>query len=138
MSQPHDNLEHGFKKFWRPIAAYIYLSICIFDFVAMPAWIAYQNEQVNAEAFAEVRMFEDTQVKLKALERLDLDGKEWTPLTLGGGGLFHLAFGAILGVSAFTRGQEKKAAIEMAANGNGAAEAPAAEEPAPRVRDIDV
>jgi hypothetical protein len=31
----------------------------------------------------------------------------WDPLTLKGAGLFHLAFGAILGVSAFTRGQEK-------------------------------
>jgi hypothetical protein len=31
----------------------------------------------------------------------------WDPLTLKGAGLFHLAFGAILGVSAYTRGQEK-------------------------------
>ena len=31
----------------------------------------------------------------------------WTSLTLSNGGLIHLAFGAILGVAAFTRGQEK-------------------------------
>jgi hypothetical protein len=31
----------------------------------------------------------------------------WTSLTLSNGGLIHLAFGAILGVSAFSRGQEK-------------------------------
>jgi len=107
-----DQLEHGFKKFWRPAAAYIYLLICILDFAAMPAFLAYQNQQVNTEAFAQIRALEDKEVKIKALEQLDLDGKEWTPLTLQGGGLFHLSFAAILGVSAFTRGQEKKAAIE--------------------------
>ena len=31
----------------------------------------------------------------------------WQSLTLSNGGLIHLAFGAILGVSAWTRGQEK-------------------------------
>ena len=31
----------------------------------------------------------------------------WDPLTLKGAGMFHLSFGAILGVSAYTRGQEK-------------------------------
>ena len=108
----HKHLEHGFKKFWRPIAAYVYLAICVFDFVGMPIYIATQNNQVNAEAFSEVRQLQDKEVKLKALEQLDLGKQEWKPLTLEGGGLFHLAFGAILGVSAFTRGQEKKAAIE--------------------------
>jgi hypothetical protein len=108
----HKHLEHGFKKFWRPIAAYVYLGICIFDFVGMPIYVTYLNEQVNSEAFAEVRALQDKEVKLKALEQLDLGSQEWTPLTLQGGGLFHLSFGAILGVAAFTRGQEKKAAIE--------------------------
>ena len=36
----------------------------------------------------------------------------WQPLTLQGGGLIHIAFGAILGISAFTRGQEKVAQIQ--------------------------
>ena len=110
-SHPGKNLEHGFKKFWRPIAAYIYLAICIFDFMGMPIYIAHQNQQVNTEAFAEIRSLADKDVKMKALEQLDLGSKDWTPLTLQGGGLFHLAFGAILGVAAFTRGQEKVAAI---------------------------
>jgi hypothetical protein len=107
-----DHLEHGFKKFWRPIAAYVYLAICVFDFVGMPLYVTYLNEQVNTEAFQEIRQLQDKEVKLKALEQLDLGKSEWTPLTLQGGGLFHLSFGAILGVAAFTRGQEKKAAIE--------------------------
>ena len=47
----------------------------------------------------------------------------WTPLTLQGGGLYHLAMGAILGISAFTRGQEKVAQIN-AGGGDPAPQAP--------------
>lgn len=108
----HKHLEHSFKKFWRPIAAYVYLFICVFDFMAMPLYIEIQNNEVNAEAFAEIRQLESQEVKLKALEQLDLGSRNWEPLTLMGGAFFHLSFGAILGISAFTRGQEKKAAIE--------------------------
>ena len=36
----------------------------------------------------------------------------WVPLTLQGGGLYHIAMGAILGISAFSRGKEKVAEIE--------------------------
>lgn len=32
---------------------------------------------------------------------------QWNPITLGSGGLFHVAMGAVLGLSAFTRGREK-------------------------------
>jgi hypothetical protein len=31
----------------------------------------------------------------------------WQSLTLSNGGLIHLAFGAILGITSYTRGQEK-------------------------------
>ena len=108
---PENNLEHGFKKFWRPIAAYIYLAICVFDFVGAPLWIEHANQTVNTAAFAEIRLFEDKEVQMKAIEHIELGNRSWEPLTLMGGGLFHLAFGAILGVAAFTRGQEKVAAI---------------------------
>ncbi len=108
---PENNLEHGFKKFWRPIAAYIYLAICVFDFVGAPLWIEHANQTVNTQAFAEIRLFEDKEVQMKAIEHIELGNRSWEPLTLMGGGLFHLAFGAILGVAAFTRGQEKVAAI---------------------------
>lgn len=36
----------------------------------------------------------------------------WKSLSLENGGLIHMAFGAILGVTAWTRGSEKKAWIE--------------------------
>jgi hypothetical protein len=40
----------------------------------------------------------------------------WTPLTLQGGGLYHLAMGGILGIAAYTRGKEKVAQIEAGEN----------------------
>lgn len=109
--RPEKNLEHGFKKFWRPLAGYVYLIICIFDFLGAPLWVEYDNQQVNAEAFAEIRKFEDPTVQAHAIERISLGAREWNPLTLQGGAFFHLAFGAILGVAAFSRGKEKVAAI---------------------------
>ncbi len=110
----HKHLEHGFKKFWRPIAAYVYLGICIFDFVVGPIWLEQSNQSVNVVAFAEIRKFEDKDVQMRALDNVELGNRTWTPLTLLGGGLFHLAFGGILGISAFTRGREKVAAINNA------------------------
>jgi hypothetical protein len=35
--------------------------------------------------------------------------RQWVPITLQGGGLFHVAMGAVLGVSAYGRTQEKVA-----------------------------
>jgi hypothetical protein len=32
---------------------------------------------------------------------------QWDPITLKGAGLFHMAMGAILGITAWSRGQEK-------------------------------
>jgi len=104
-------LEHGFKKFWRPLAGYAYLIICIFDFMGAPLWIEHANQTVNTAAFAEIRLFTDKEVQIKAIEHVELGNREWQPLTLQGGAFFHIAFGAILGISAFTRGKEKIAAI---------------------------
>ena len=37
---------------------------------------------------------------------------QWLPLTLQGGGLYHLAMGAVLGITSWSRGQEKLHRIE--------------------------
>jgi hypothetical protein len=42
--------------------------------------------------------------------------KQWSPITLQGAGLFHMAMGAVLGIAAYGRTQEKMAG---AAGGNG-------------------
>ena len=36
---------------------------------------------------------------------------QWSPITLQGAGLFHMAMGAVLGVTAWSRGQEKLAGV---------------------------
>ena len=108
-----DNLEESAKRYWRPLAAYTYIIICLFDFIAMPVFTEVHNRQVNTQAFVEVSKLTSPEVQIKAIEQLNLGEKDWLPLTLEGGGLFHIAFGAILGVAAWTRGQEKRAALQF-------------------------
>jgi hypothetical protein len=82
--------EHWMKSFWRPAMGWLYMLICFMDFVAFPL----------------ISMF------LPIIERgfgLQMGYTAWQSLTLSNGGLIHLAFGGILGVSAFGRTQEKKA-----------------------------
>lgn len=74
---------------WRPMMAVTYMAINIFDFILGP--ILYNVLQYHNPGQA-IGM--------------------WQPLTLQGGGLVHIAFGAILGISAWTRGQEKVEAIK--------------------------
>jgi hypothetical protein len=69
---------------WRPMMAITYMITILFDFVLGP--ILYNILQYLNPGQA-VGM--------------------WVPLTLQGGGMYHIAMGAILGISAFTRGQEK-------------------------------
>ena len=82
--------EHWMKAFWRPAMGWLYMLICFMDFVAFPL----------------ISMF------LPIIERafgIQMGYTAWQSLTLSNGGLIHLAFGGILGVSAFGRTQEKKA-----------------------------
>jgi len=75
---------------WRPAMGWTYMAICILDFALFPiAWSILQasyNGQVT---------------------------NQWEPLTLKGAGLFHMAMGAILGIAAWTRGQEKIAGLSI-------------------------
>lgn len=71
---------------WRPAVGVTYIAICIFDFILFPiAWtllMAFQGTTIQQTS-------------------------AWIPITLGSGGLFHLSFGAILGVYAWGRSKEK-------------------------------
>lgn len=72
---------------WRPMMGWMYMAVCIFDFILFPiAWSV-------------------------GLAMLRLPVTEWNPLTLQGAGLFHMAMGAVLGVAAWSRGQEKITAM---------------------------
>ena len=69
---------------WRPYMAFAYMAICLFDFIVGPTF------------WSIIQVIGKGTVSL-----------QWIPLTLQGAGVFHFAMGAILGISAFTRGQEK-------------------------------
>lgn len=72
---------------WRPAMGWMYMVICIFDFILFPVlWATIQFWETSAvnDAF-----------------------RQWQPLTLQGAGLFHMAMGAVLGIAAYSRGKEK-------------------------------
>lgn len=83
----NQNKEDWMQKKWRPMMAIMYMIVCVFDFVVFPI------------------MF--TGVQFWEVEAVNDAFRQWNPITLGGGGLFHVAMGAVLGVTAWSRGQEK-------------------------------
>jgi hypothetical protein len=80
--------EDWMTKRWRPAMGWTYMAVCIFDFIVAP--ILWSVVQVIGGG------------EVKA---------QWMPITLQGAGLFHLAMGAVLGIAAYGRTQEKTAAI---------------------------
>ena len=96
------------RSMWRPLSAVTYLAICIFDFIVAPYLIQAQPHNL-AEIFQYVLQM-PTEQQSEALAIMYAKG-QWSSLTLQGGGLFHIAFGAILGAAAWTRGMEKREAV---------------------------
>ena len=89
--------EHWMKSYWRPAMGWLYMLICFFDFVAAPVLSMLMP------------------IFLKSLGANTVTYAQWQSLTLSNGGLIHLAFGAILGISAYGRTQEKTSAAAGAA-----------------------
>lgn len=75
--------ENWIRSHWRPMMAFVYMAVVIFDFIIGP--IFWSVVQIYGGSIA----------------------LQWTPLTLTSGGVFHAAMGAVLGISAFSRGREK-------------------------------
>jgi len=99
--------EQWLVKSWRPMAAYVYLFICLTDFVFMPAFYEYSNHKARMDHSVELALkFDGSTAQIEALKEMRRT-QQWEPITLQSTGLFHMAFGAILGVAAWTRGQEK-------------------------------
>ena len=77
---------------WRPAMGWMYMIICTFDFIIFPIlWSMLQAVNHGSVTIP------------------------WQPITLQGAGLFHMAMGAIVGVTAWSRGQEKLGGV---INGN--------------------
>ena len=73
------------QNLWRPMMGWMYMFICLLDMAVFPiCWSI-----------------------LQAVFHQPIT--QWNPLTLQGAGLFHIAMGAVLGISAFGRTQEKLA-----------------------------
>lgn len=100
--------EPWYKKVWRPMLATIYAAIVVFDFMIMPFMIEQFNEKENNRVAVELALkFKEPSVQIQALKAFS-EKRSWSPLTLLGGGMLHVAFGALLTGAAVTRGLEKK------------------------------
>ena len=84
MSDSEKKKEDWMNSKWRPMMGWSYMLTCIADFVIFPVlWSVLQSiskGQVNVQ---------------------------WQPITLQGAGLYHIAMGAVLGIAAYGRTQEK-------------------------------
>ena len=84
MSESEKKKEDWMNSKWRPMMGWSYMLTCIADFVIFPVlWSVLQSiskGQVNIQ---------------------------WQPITLQGAGLYHIAMGAVLGIAAYGRTQEK-------------------------------
>jgi hypothetical protein len=84
LSASEQKKEDWMNSKWRPMMGWMYMLVCTADFVIFPVlWSLIQavgGGQVHTQ---------------------------WQPITLQGAGLFHIAMGAVLGIAAFGRTQEK-------------------------------
>jgi hypothetical protein len=86
--------ENWIRAYWRPAMGWLYMLMCFFDFIAFPLLAmvippVFQSFGITSAVYV-----------------------PWTSLTLVNGGMVHMAFGAILGVTAWTRGIEKIKELE--------------------------
>jgi len=92
-----DKKEDWMNAKWRPMMGWMYMVVCTMDFVVFPVLWSILHAFLHSSNI-----------------------QQWQPLTLQGAGLFHMAMGAIIGVAAFGRTQEK-----LAGANNGGAATPA-------------
>ena len=82
-SESEKKKEDWMNSKWRPMMGWMYMVVCTFDMIVFPIlWSLLQT-------------ITSTPIT------------QWNPLTLQGAGLFHIAMGAVLGIAAFGRTQEK-------------------------------
>jgi len=82
-SESEKKKEDWMNAKWRPMMGWMYMVVCVMDMVIFPIlWSLLQ-----------------TMTKTPITQ--------WNPLTLQGAGLFHIAMGAVLGLAAWGRTQEK-------------------------------
>jgi hypothetical protein len=96
LSESEKKKEDWMNSKWRPMMGWMYMLVCTMDMVIFPIlWSLLQTMTHTTIT-------------------------QWNPLTLQGAGLFHIAMGAVLGIAAFGRTQEK-----LGGANNGGAQTPA-------------
>ena len=90
---------------WRPMMGWMYMVVCTCDFIVFPVLWSLLHAVLHTANMV-----------------------QWQPLTLQGAGLFHIAMGAVLGIAAFGRTQEK---LNGANNGGAQIPTPASSFTAP-------
>jgi len=83
-SESEKKKEDWMNSKWRPMMGWMYMAVCVFDFIIAP--VLWSLVQALYKGGVNV---------------------QWQPLTLQGAGLFHIAMGAVLGLAAYGRTQEK-------------------------------
>ena len=102
-------IEPTHKKMWRPMLAWIFGVIVVFDFLIMPIFIEKFNERESNKVSVQLALqFKDPTAQIQALKTF-AEKRTWSTLTLLGGVLFYVAFGSLLTAADATRGMEKKA-----------------------------
>ncbi len=96
MSDSEKKKEDWMNAKWRPMMGWLYMATCTFDFIIFPMVFAILQTIVKGQVV------------------------QWQPLTLQGAGLYHIAMGAVLGLAAWGRTQEKL----NGANNGGASPSP--------------
>ena len=87
-----NNSENWINKKWRPMMGWVYIITCITDFIIFP--VLWNFLQVYTKQSLII----------------------WQPITLQSSGLYHLAMGAVLGITSFGRSKEKIEAMKPSNN----------------------
>ncbi|MEM4260718.1 MAG: hypothetical protein QXG00_05770 [Candidatus Woesearchaeota archaeon] len=95
--------EQWYQRSWRPMMAFVYMILCILDYGVRPLvnYMIYKKSNDLSEIVSIIEDL-DSAVQIKII---DLMKEETIKPILSE--FVHLAFGAILGVAAFSRGQRK-------------------------------
>lgn len=80
---------------WRPTMGWMYMTVCICDFIIFPAFWTVVQMKAGGDVTS-----------------------QWSPITLHGAGFFHIAMGAVLGIAVYGRTQEKINSSQSFNNGN--------------------
>jgi hypothetical protein len=82
--------EDWINKKWRPAMGWMYMSVCICDFIIFPVLWSLLQALTKGQVTA-----------------------QYQPATLMGAGLFHMAMGAVLGIAVYGRTKEKLADLPI-------------------------